>query len=58
MPLAGEHRLPFYTVLVCNSCHTVWQRDVNASRNTNTLFSYAAINNNRRPFAHLSVLQT
>ncbi|KAI7901655.1 uncharacterized protein BX663DRAFT_513573 [Cokeromyces recurvatus] len=34
MPASPVTRL---SVLVCSSCHTLWQRDINASRNMMTI---------------------
>jgi transposase len=44
----GRTTKRMYTVLVCNHCHTVWQRDVNASRNIRALF-LNMVTSGRRP---------
>ena len=38
-----------HSVLNCKNCNTVWNRDVNASRNLHYIATYMAANENRRP---------
>jgi hypothetical protein len=47
-PGPGKQDIRMYSVLVCGRCNTVWQRDVNASRNMRSLF-FNIVTNGRRP---------
>ncbi|KAI8364209.1 hypothetical protein BD560DRAFT_436828 [Blakeslea trispora] len=38
-----------HTILECESCRTVWNRDVNAAKNIHHVSTYQANHNNERP---------
>ncbi|KAI7900783.1 uncharacterized protein BX663DRAFT_516497 [Cokeromyces recurvatus] len=38
-----------HAVLKCNSCSTVWNRDVMAAKNINYIFTYMSQHKNKRP---------
>jgi hypothetical protein len=45
----GQAHPKIHAVLKCNSCRTVWNRDVMAAKNIRYIFRYMAEHNNRRP---------
>jgi hypothetical protein len=45
----GANGDSLHAVLKCKSCCTVWNRDVNASRNLHHIALYMAANGNQRP---------
>ena len=45
---AGSKRR-VHAVLECNSCSTVWNRDVMAAKNMHYIFTYMSQHNNERP---------